>query len=162
MPTNPPTRSPTREPSKKPTAEPTTGDTDYSCPEKFTESPTSDYTVITKGNAQIAAHSVYTSLWVGGQFSNPVPQSGVAAGGHVYYGSLSSVNAVSFNGGRTKISDLPSPDPTTWPVDFEFYEWLALNIKPGSYSGGFQVFVETTHRKGKGNCYKMTDFLDQK
>ena len=117
-----------------------------------------DYTLIALGDATTNPHSVYTNVWVEGQLKNPTPSSNVAIGGMVYFGSINwhtGNSGFSFNGGKTKLSTIPT---STWPIDFAQLEWLANNIKAGSYANNRQVFVVHTP---KNSCWKMTDFLGQ-
>ena len=113
---------------------------------------TSDYSIITKEDTVSAAKNVYKKMYVGGNLSNP-SSSTVTVGGHVYYGSITEPINTNFNGGMTKLSDLPPNNP---PIDFEYYEWLATHIEAGSFDNGYEVILVT---QPKGSCYNMYDFL---
>ena len=111
---------------------------------------TINYSLITKEDTVSAAKNVYKKMYVGGNLSNP-SSSSVTVGGHVYYGSITEPINTNFNGGKTKLSDLPNP-----PIDFEYYEWLATHIEGGLFDNGYEVIVVT---QPKGSCYTMYDFL---
>ena len=147
--------SPSLSPSKGPTPAPT-ADQQYACIPSFINDPAYDYSLITKGKATTAAHSVYTKMFVGGQLKNPGTIS-IPVDGHAYYGSLGSGGPWNFNAGSTVLSTL---SPANYPIDFGYYEWLALNIKEGTYANDRKVFVVDTP-KANGACYHMFDFLDQ-
>lgn len=96
-------------------------------------------------------------MFVGGELKNPNGDS-IAVDGHVYYGSLhaGSANTWNFNAGSTHLATL---SPENYPIDFGYYEWLALNIQQGtSYANGRKVFVVDMPRAS--GCYDMYDFLD--
>jgi len=113
---------------------------DYECelPEE-----TKTFSVITKGNAKISAHNVYTGIAIGGEFREHFG-AGVQISAHgnymSYYGTADMIapNTVEFKGGVTTGG---SPLENAG-VDFGFYEWLATVAKEGEY-GQKKVVVVT-------------------
>ena len=108
------------------------------------------YSLITKDDTANAAKNVYKKMFVGGTLSNP-SSSTVTINGRVHYGEMLEPIMTNFNGGKTQLNPLD-----TYPVDFEYYEWLATHILPGQYSNGREVIVVEEPKIG---CYNMYDFL---
>ncbi|KAL7552796.1 hypothetical protein ACHAWF_016052, partial [Thalassiosira exigua] len=134
-----------------PSASPTSPvNPEYDCTSFSDDGTTMGYSVIIEENTNSAAKNVYKKMFVGGNLRNP-SQSSITVGGHVYYGSMTLPINTNFNGGKTQLSDAGAP-----PLDFEYYKWLAMHIKAGSYGNGYEVIVET---QPKGSCYDMYDFL---
>jgi len=128
---------------------------DIEVPQQFecvplVDDPADGYSLITKDDAATAAKNVYTKMFVGGTLSNP-SSSSVTINGRVHYGAMLEPIMTNFNGGKTQLGSLD-----TYPVDFEYYEWLATHILPGQYNYGREVIVVEEPKIG---CYNMYDFL---
>ncbi|KAG7339592.1 PT repeat-containing protein [Nitzschia inconspicua] len=159
-PTNKPSSAPTNvvtnSPTNKPTAAPTNGTgnappASYQC---VWPGDTAAYTMITKFDATSAAHSFYTKLAIGGTFYDGAPNQNGVVGGKAFYRALGSPMNMNFNGGTQKINSLAEV-----PVDFAHFEWLAQNIKSGTY-GNKKVVVLTSGTTGSSDgCYNTDDFL---
>ncbi|KAG7363798.1 laminin G domain containing protein [Nitzschia inconspicua] len=111
---------------------------------------TLSYTMITKGDATSAAHSFYTKLAIGGTFFDSAPNQHATVDGIAYYGALGSPMTVNFNKGKQQINSLADV-----PINFAHFEWLAQNLKSGTY-GNKRVFVVTQPKSG---CYNTYDFI---
>jgi choice-of-anchor A domain-containing protein len=165
-PTYGPTDSPTRSPTVKPKPDPT--DSPTFIEEAITEPPQGggggnyecvwpgylhDFTAITEGNFNSAAHTLPSKVATGGVFSNPTSIT-ISPGGKVFYNEMGS-GLWNFNGGKQQIDTLFDVSPS---IDFAYYQWLARNIKD-SQNGKYKVKVYDSGREGtgKGGCYTLSD-----
>jgi hypothetical protein len=119
--------------------------TSYQCelPKEF-----SIYSVISKEDASIGAHSMYKGVAVGGTLSDGTPDSSATFDRTTSrVKALANPNRFNFNGGiETGVSLETS-------VDFGHFEWLAGAAKSGDFEGGKKVVVLT-----KGGTYNLYDF----
>jgi hypothetical protein len=115
---------------------------------------TAAYTLISKFDATTASHSYYTKVAIGGTLYDGAPSISKPIDGKVFYKSLAQPSNWNFNGGSQQISSLSDV-----PLDFAHYEWLAQNIKSGTY-GNKKVVVLTSGTSGsQGGCYSTYDFV---
>jgi len=108
------------------------------------------YSLITEGNAKVAAHNVYTGVAIGGQFEDGHPNSNMVVGARKsqmsYMGSLKSPYNINFNGGKTTNAALEDV------VDWDHYVWLAKNAE--SSNAGNKKVVVLDH----GGTFNLYDF----
>jgi hypothetical protein len=110
--------------------------------------------MITKNDASSAAHMFYTSMAIGGTFYDASVGISSTINGKLYYGGLAEPYSMNFNGGKEQIQSLSSIG-----FDFGHFEWLAMNLKSGTY-GSKKVFVLTSGTTGSsGGCYTTYDFI---
>ena len=146
----PTTRAPTPPPSTSAPISPAYGGgpSPHGC--KF-PSGTLKYSVITKGDADIAAHNVYLPILIGGHLTDPNPSANIVVntrniGGPSYMNSLASNANINFHGGKQTGVNLEDV------IDFEQFEWLAQHAK-SSYINGKKVVVMTS-----GGTFDTYDF----
>jgi hypothetical protein len=102
-----------------------------------------DYTLITKGDATIHAHSIGTGIAIGGTLYDGTSQAnGVVTGKAIYGAKLG--GSWSFNGGA---------EQGALPFDWTVFEWLAQNLVDYN-SGGYKVKVFK-----QGGTYSMDSIL---
>lgn len=104
----------------------------------------SGYSVITKNDAIIHAHLVYTGMAIGGKLMDGTQSENAVVQGKVSYNSKGARGNWNFNGGQ---------EQRVFSFDWVDFEWLAQNVKASS-SGGYVVKVFT-----KGGTYNMDDAL---
>lgn len=114
------------------------------------------FSLIIAGDATSQAHLIYKAVDVGGTFSNGGGTSSIVVSSNFgpytsYAGAVEGSQYFNFKGG---VETGPS-------MSFGHFEELARNIRPGSYPGGFKVFVVTSGSTGEGanGCYEMSQFL---
>ena len=147
-PTPPPTPPPTDPPVTSAPITPAYGGGASKCGCKFPDGATK-YSVITKEDASIAAHNIYSAVAIGGHLSNPQSQSSIVVKGSdkSYMKTLQSNPNINFQGGKQTGVDLDTV------IDFEQFEWLAQNAK-NSNKNGKKVIVKTS-----GGTFDMYDFV---
>jgi hypothetical protein len=157
LPTSYPTKFPTRLPTNRPTPYPT-----YAAPtNKPTKAPTSPYdqcpctipsylnkfSLITKEDAQVSAHNIYTGIAIGGTLNVFEPQTSKVVDGKAFMKAISPAqnHGVNFNGGL-----YIGPTPlTSAGVNFASFEEFAKKAQ-SSESGNYKVIVFTV-----GGRYNM-------
>ncbi|KAG7363802.1 laminin G domain containing protein [Nitzschia inconspicua] len=159
-PTNKPTATPTNAPTPSPTTKPTSAPTNAPTPSPTTKpashyicvwpADTLSYTMITKNDATAGAHNFYTKMAIGGTLYDGAQDISKAVDGKVFYGALGQPSRFNFNKGHQQINSLADV-----PIDFAHFEWLAQNLKAGTY-GSKRVFVVTQPKSG---CYTTYDFI---
>jgi choice-of-anchor A domain-containing protein len=113
------------------------------------------WTGIIKGDFASEAHTIRHDLATEGKFYNPDKSPGtISPGGKIWYGEMGN-GLFNFNGGKQQIDSFDEVNPT---IDYEFYEWLARNIKSGKYGNKIvKVFTEGGKGSGNGGCYTLKD-----
>ena len=114
---------------------------DMTCDKCYLPAGSYSFSLITEGDADVAAHNVYSGVAVGGAFENPNPLSSIEVSAHSphhksYVGSLVNSDRVDFKGGvETGISNINDE-----VISFDHFKWLAQNAK-SSQSGNYKVVV---------------------
>lgn len=107
---------------------------------------TNQFSLITKGDAEVAAHGIYKGMAIGGELYDPYPTNSKTVDGTAYVGSLSQQSGYNFNKGIEKDVNL------TDVIDFAYFEFLAQNAQ-NWYDDDYKVVV-----LNEGGTYNTYDF----
>ena len=139
-PVKPPTRAPVKSPTKSPVKPPTSA---CILPPK-----TSDFSIITWGDATIAGHSLYKGVGIGGTFYDGSPtEYGTVDRTMSYIRHLDPNEKFHFNGGLTVGQTVPQSM-------YDQFIYLASNAVSAKFNNGYEVFVLT-----RGGTYDLYDFV---